>query len=234
MALGECGRLPIAYHYNVKFIKYWLRLIHMDQSRYPKNCYDMLKRYDNIGRTSWVSKVREFLFSYGFSIVWISQEVGNITQFVSIFKQRLKDCAFQVWHSESNDFPRCDFYKNFKSLLNVEKNLTIDILPYYKRSLSRLRRSNHKLNVEYGRYFNTNREDRICFYCFLHENDLIVEDEYHAFFICDKFKEIREIYLYSWFTGQPSRENLHSIFLSQNTLTIKRLALYVTKLMELI
>ena len=119
MALGECGRLPIAYHNNVKLIKYWLRLIHMDQSRYPKNCYDMLKRYDNIGRTNWVSKVREFLFSYGFGIVWISQEVGNITQFVGIFKQRLKDCAFQVWHSEINDSPRCDFYKNFKCLLNV-------------------------------------------------------------------------------------------------------------------
>ena len=72
------------------------------------------------------------------------------------------------------------------------------------------------------------------FIVFLHRNDLILEDEYHAFFICDKFKEIREIYLYSWFTGQPSRENLHSIFLNQNTLTIKRLALYVTKLMELI
>ena len=121
------------------------------------------------------------------------------------------------------------FIKKFKSLLNVEKYLTIDILPYYKRSLSRFRCSNHKLNIEYGRYFNTNREDRICFYCFLHKNDLILEDEYHAFLICDEFKEIREIYLYSWFTGQPSRKNLHSIFFKSKHFNNKKISLICDK-----
>ena len=62
------------------------------------------------------------------------------------------------------------------------------------------------------------------FIVFLHKKGLILEDEYHATFICDKFKEIREIYLYSWFTGQPSRENLHSIFFKSNHFNNKKIS----------
>ena len=76
VAFGECGRLPIAVSYLVKLIKYWLRLIEMDNKRYPKSCYNILKTLNDSGRVNWTSKVREFLFSDGLGIVWISQEVG--------------------------------------------------------------------------------------------------------------------------------------------------------------
>ena len=69
MALGECGRYPLSIHYQTKFIKYWIRLLHMEMTRYPRNCYNMLKRLDDCGKTNWVSKVRQFLFLYGFGIV---------------------------------------------------------------------------------------------------------------------------------------------------------------------
>ena len=52
VALGECGRLPIAVSYHIKFIKYWLRLIEMDNNRYPKSCYNMLKHLDDSGRAN--------------------------------------------------------------------------------------------------------------------------------------------------------------------------------------
>ena len=43
------------------------------------------------------------------------------------FKQRLTDCANQDWHSSINDSSRCDFYKQFKSLLIPEQYLLIDL-----------------------------------------------------------------------------------------------------------
>ena len=35
----------------------------------------------------------------------------------------------------------------------------------------------------------------ICSFCFLNGNQLIIEDEYHTFFICPKCVNIRERYL---------------------------------------
>ena len=35
----------------------------MDQNRYPKNCYVMLKNDDDRGKVNRVSKVRQFLYS---------------------------------------------------------------------------------------------------------------------------------------------------------------------------
>lgn len=232
MALGECGRFPLAINYHIKFIKYWVRLIHMDPNRYPKQCYLMLKKYDDIGRINWVTKVREFLFKYGFGFVWLSQDIGNETYFIKQVKQRLKDCSFQMWHNDINTSSRCDLYKNVKTLLNVEKYLNLDIKPYYKRSLSRFRCSSHKLNVELGRHFNIERENRICVYCFMQKDALVIEDEFHAFFVCEKFKIIRDLYLNTWFNALPSLQNFYCLLQNENPLVIKNIAIYVSKLFE--
>ena len=60
-----------------------------------------------------------------------------------------------------------------------------------RSKISRWRLSNHKLYIETGRYSvpKIKREDRKCQLCGT------VEDEYHAVFICPKFKEIRLKYV---------------------------------------
>ena len=57
----------------------------------------MLKRHDEIGRTNWVTSVKNILYRYGFGFVWISQEIGNVELFLMSFKQRLIDCNTQNW-----------------------------------------------------------------------------------------------------------------------------------------
>jgi hypothetical protein len=232
MALGECGRFPIAVNYHMKFVRYWVRLIEMENHRYPKQCYLMLKTQDSVGRNNWVTKVREFLFSQGFGFIWISQEIGDSNQFCKLFKQRVTDCSLQTWHSDISNSTRCDFYRNFKSLLNVERYINSDIKPYYKRALARFRCSSHKLNIEIGRHFNVDRNDRVCLYCFLNKDILIVEDEYHAFFICEKFGDIRHIYLYNWYKARPNLDNFYNLFKCNDEITLKNLAFFVSKLLE--
>ena len=68
------------------------------------------------------------LFTYGFWYNGIAQDVGDIGMFISQFKQRLTDCMTQRWHADISESFLCDTYKNFKSLLNVETYLCIDIL----------------------------------------------------------------------------------------------------------
>ena len=38
--LGECGRLPIATRYYIRFIKYWLKILKMDHDSYSRQTGD--------------------------------------------------------------------------------------------------------------------------------------------------------------------------------------------------
>jgi hypothetical protein len=88
---GELGRFPIYLNSYVKCIKYWLKLVHMNENRLPLKAYKTLCELDAKGKRTWVTSVRNCLCNYGFSFVWIEQGVGCIASFVSCFRQRLID-----------------------------------------------------------------------------------------------------------------------------------------------
>ena len=89
--LGDCGRFPLWIEAARRCVKYWLRIMSMDDSRYVRKCYNMLKVLDDYGKTNWVSNVRLLLQSNGFGYVWTNQSVTNPHSFISVFTQRLKD-----------------------------------------------------------------------------------------------------------------------------------------------
>ena len=104
----------------------------MSNNRYPRNCYLMLKSHTEIGRVNWASNVRDLLFRYGFGFVWISQDVGDVTTFLKIYRQRIIDCCIQDWHEQVSGSSKCDYYKHFKTMLNVERYL-VSNLPFIVR-----------------------------------------------------------------------------------------------------
>ncbi|MEW8546755.1 MAG: reverse transcriptase family protein, partial [Candidatus Thiodiazotropha sp.] len=97
LSRGDVGRMPLCYTYFCKTIKYWIRLTRMNNSRYPRQCYIMLKRLDDVDRVTWVTKVRNLLCRFGFGYAWYNQDVGNEKQFMCMFKQRLRDNLIQDW-----------------------------------------------------------------------------------------------------------------------------------------
>jgi hypothetical protein len=105
VALGECGRMPLCIDHHVKIIKYWCKPLCMPEHRYPRNCYLMLTRQDNVGKKNWV---KNLLYTYGFGFVWLSQEIGDINLFICQFKQRIIDGKTQNWIEEIQNSPRCD------------------------------------------------------------------------------------------------------------------------------
>ena len=122
--------------------------------------------------------------------MWIAQDVGDVDMFLRAFRQRLTDCMTQTWHSDIDSSSRYDTYKCYKTLLSPEKYLSVDINFVMRRAMARFRCSNHTLNIEQGRYYNINKEDRVCLYCLAFQDNLILENEYHAFFECPQFEEI--------------------------------------------
>ena len=204
----------------------------MSNHRYPRNCYILLKNLDDAGRRTWASTVKNLLYTYGFGIVWISQEIGDTSNFLKAFKQRLVDCANQNWHESINTSSRCYHYKNYKSLLNVEKYLQLDIPMKHRIALSKFRCSNHKFGIETGRHTNVHRDKRICLYCYNNYEVKVLECEYHVFFECEKFTEIRANFLYNWYTSSSSEANFYYLLQSTNPNIIRHLAHYIYMLMK--
>ena len=68
------------------------------------------------------------LYKYGFGYVWEANTVGDINRFVDVFKQRLKDCCLQAWHSDIIcESPKSIHYSKFKEILEIEIYLSIDL-----------------------------------------------------------------------------------------------------------
>ena len=133
--LGECGRLPLCITYMSNCVKYWLRLLRMGNHRYPKQCYLMLKRLDDVGRKTWASSIQSLLYRFGFGYAWLAQEVGNEMNLLSLFKQRLIDCYTHKWYSDINNSSKSNHYRCFKSLLEVELYLSVDLSYQAKEDL---------------------------------------------------------------------------------------------------
>jgi len=194
MVLGECGRLPLYVDYVSRFIKYWCRILHMSSNRYPKQTYIMLYDLDSVGRHTWASEVRIILCKYGFGLVWLSQDIGDIDSFIHCFRLRVSDCLKQDWRNHIDSSPRCDHYKHFKSLLETEKYVLMDLPFSLRNSYAKFRCSSHKFAIETGRHFGISRAERFCTYC-LNHNIAVVEDEHHVLFDCKKYSDIRSFYL---------------------------------------
>ncbi len=64
---------------------------------------------------NWASQVKNMLAEVGCYHVWLSQGTGDVTAFLSLFKQRLKDNFIQNWNTRISDSSRALFYRNVSS-----------------------------------------------------------------------------------------------------------------------
>ena len=66
----------------------------------------------NANKTNWASLLRHLLFSMGFNEVWIQHGVDNISNFISVFKQRFTDNFIQIVSLDLQS-SRAIFYRPF-------------------------------------------------------------------------------------------------------------------------
>ena len=193
-ALGECGRHPVVIFNYKRCINYWLKILEMPSTRYVKNCYLMLKKLDERGKTTWASSVRALLYKYGFGIVWMEQCVGDKESFLNEFVRRLNDCHEQDWHRDINNSSKLSIYCTFKSLL--EREMYLDVVDSWKfrRVITKFRVSCHNLEIEKGRHEGILLEKRVCKFC--EEIGItVIEDEFHFLLCCPIYNDIRMQYL---------------------------------------
>ena len=141
------------------------------------------------------------LCSYGLGEAWYNQGVGSIDQFSITAKIRFLDIATQDWHERLNQSPGSRFYRSVINNYSLHPHL-IDVVPKKHRvALTKLLVSSHTLHVETGRWMRpkTDLSDRKCFKC-LNK----IEDEFHFFFECTLYSDIRKQLIPPYYRNRPS------------------------------
>ena len=93
------------------------------------------------------------------------------------------------WHAKKQECSvgNLDNYTKVKSNFGIEKYLSLLHFPF-RRDITRLRISSHKLNIETGRYARIDRVDRLCTKC----SHGVLGDEIHFLLECPAFSTSRE------------------------------------------
>ena len=138
----------------------------------------------------WSARIKLILYENDFGHVWFLRGVGNDQQFIHIFQTRIMDIQFRKLCSTVNLYTKLECYKEFKTVLNLEKYSNLSRFCDGRR-IACFRISNQSLEVERRRFRNrVDRPLRICRNC--HKGK--VEDKIHFVLTCPAYEEIRKQY----------------------------------------
>ena len=134
-----------------------------------------------------------FLCSYGFHDVWLTQSVNNVEIFIHELKQSIKATFIADVNAFFNNSSKCILYRYIyiydTGILQFYLDRPVDQI--YKTFICKYRISAHSLKIETGRYCNVDKENRLCTLC----NNKIVEDEYHVILECNRYSDVRKLYI---------------------------------------
>ena len=235
MIYGETGRFKIEYYVKKRIINFWSSIVCGNRNKLSFTMYNLCKQKYLSGHPSsnWFKDLVSMLNSYG--ITFIPDREIYVKAAVKHMLTTLKIESRMEWldlvHDEINS-AKCDvLYKHIKVSFECEYYLTK--LPYNLRiAMSRIRTSNHRLPIETGRYKcnRKQRQDRLCDKC----NSNRVGDELHFILECKNstLLELRDKYISSYYSSQPSMDKLVELFNNRGQKLFK-LARYVAEGLKL-
>ena len=224
LVYGEVGRFPIQINACVRCIRYWLKLIRMEEHRLPLTAYKMLLNLDQRGKTNWVTNIRKTLCANGFSYVWDNQGVGCLNAFIREFRQRLIDIRWQTWDDHVNTSNRFSLYRQFKTLTGLEPYLMLNLNRHIRYTLTRFRFGVSDIEVHRSRFKVYNVDDLKCPLCLS-----AVDSEVHFVLCCPAFDDLRYEFIDPKYFNNPCEFRLALLLATQNERALKNLALFVYK-----
>ena len=111
-------------------------------------------------------------------------DTAKVTMFLQLMKQKY----ISYWQHTLQHSQKLEFYRSFKNEYATSSYLELTRRVSDRRTLTKLRISNHKLMIELGRYNDTPRDNRLCPVCDCNQT----EDEIHFLFYCSKYATTRD------------------------------------------
>ena len=220
--IGDCGRYPMFIETRKRAIKYCLKNLKLPDEKYVKKCYNMLYHFDGLGHNNWATNIKDILCTYGFGYVSENQRITNEKGFVNLLIQRMKDHFLIEWKDGINSNRKLCDYVYFKMHFGYETFLDILKVRKFRSLYCKFRLSCHDLEINRGRFNNTEKENRKCKFC---KNK--VEDEYHFLLICPLYSGLHKQYIPEKFFLQPNLHRFNMLMSAKSDTPISRLSLYI-------
>ena len=213
----ELGRLPLYISRKLRIIKYWLKL------RKSENCILKACLAQRIlDNDEWIISIKNELNWLGLMYIFEGNFVNENNVFF-IIKSRFNDVYQQNMLSRIQNTTRGALYKHLVDNFTIQYYLQKSLNPTYRKYLSKFRLSAHSLNIEKGRYNNTNRRDRICTLC----NSSDIEDEFHFILKRPIYNNLRVNYIKNYYYRRPSVFKLVQLLSVNNVKIINNLGKYL-------
>lgn len=191
MCKAELGRFPIIFDILLTSVKYQHRL-HTTKNSTLRDAYEY---YIHAPSTihNWKSNLQKFTTAANIAIPSTTQSLSKaqLKHFITPIKTDLENQYKQYFFSYINKSDSSGKFTLYQKVYNDYKLQTYLSLAHakHKQTISKLRTSTHKLQIEIGRHQKINREDRVCQYCTMN----VTEDEAHFLLYCPSLTDQRKI-----------------------------------------
>ena len=172
---GETGELPISLKGYRLMLKYWHRVSNLPDYTLAKKAL-----LENVQlRTNWIKTVEKILGKFD-----LTDKIDKASVFETSIKKELNTGFREYWKKSlaEQSLTRLKFYAKIKNTFEKETYLS-EISFDERRNLTKLRCSDHRLEIEKGRHRGgKERSERICKFC----PSNVIEDEEHFIFVCNR------------------------------------------------
>ena len=166
-------------------INYIKHIFELPDNSILKQCLNISKKIHENNKESYYGNMINMLKVFYPDQTNIDTEIVNYQ--TKTIVDKMKEKYIEFWKHKMMNSSKLSFLSKFKTEYRIEPYLSIIKNPSVRKTFSKFRISNHKLEIESGRYKNVCREERICQVC--HSGE--VENELHFALTCQKYNEIR-------------------------------------------
>ena len=197
---GDTGKYPIIIKCVRLSINYFKRITHLPVTNFTRAALTEQINLD----LPWFKGIKQIIISFD-ELNPSQYEVSNSATTnalalsdlcsSSTITKNLQNLFTNSWSISVHGSSKLKFYSSVKSTFGWEDYLSCVTSFKERQSTARIRCSSHKLNIEVGRYNQTDSSNRICNYCFNTSGISTIEDEEHVLVSCPVNDEIRQHYL---------------------------------------
>ena len=218
MIYGDTGRHELWINSTLRSIKYWLKILRMDENRYVRKVYNMMLHDDCCD--NWAGKIKKVFFRFDFIDIWESQQIGNQNLFLKTLKERMINVSDTNWLNTLYGSDRYSLYRTFKQVRYKEP-----YLDFVDNSMNRKLLSCFRMGVSnilsHRTRFNTHVQI-VCPLCIECE-----EDDVHFLLQCPVYYDLRLKYLFDRGNTPPNLNLFQLIMQCDEEMSIKKLSLYL-------
>jgi hypothetical protein len=197
--LGELGWWRLRTRRDFCKLKYWIKILLLDDNRLVKNIYDTSKqKYLTEGTNNWCRSLHILAKKYNLLDLWNDETKVYTAQednrelrvrWSYILHDKVHRVEQEHWFNSVHRKPKLRTYVSFKSTLQLEPYLLSETHKAGRYLLTSIRTGTNKLRIETGRWKKPKEapEDRVCRACMSGE----IEDEKHFVLDCAAYASLR-------------------------------------------